>query len=111
MEEELLKFVNSYDKKLLIAYDLYHYNVMSNKDELYVNFANQNISKLIRNLKNDFNVKLNIINRIDGFICYEFYIPNDFEIIEGIYNVETKVHLVSRNKYSVFYQFIKSIIK
>lgn len=117
MKEILLKFINSYDDKIIINTDKVNYIQYENKDEIYIDLEKQDLSSLLFILKQDFEIKEIITNLEDGFLVYEFYICNDVIVGEGdfgngeivdLFNVETRVNLITRNYKRIYHSYLNS---
>ena len=117
MKKTIVNYVNTFDKKLKINLLNVEFNDYENKSEIYIDFKNQDITELINNLKfNNFEVENTIVNTQDSFSVFDFYITCDVclgtLLMDGyeqdIYNVETRVTLISRNYKFVYQNYLKT---
>jgi uncharacterized protein YlaI len=117
MKEVLLKFINNYDNKIIIDIDNVNYISYENHEHIYIDLGKQDLNSFLSMLKQDFKIQETISNLEDGFLVYEFYIPNDMAIGEGdcgngeiveIFTVETSVYLTTRNYKTVYHSYLNS---
>jgi hypothetical protein len=113
MKEILIKFLNGYDNKITINNKKVDYTQYERKDEMYIDLGKQDLTAFLFMLEEDFEVEEIISNVEDGFLVYEFYITNDVclgedDDIGEIYNVETRVNLISRNYKRVYHSYLNS---
>jgi hypothetical protein len=113
MKNYLLNFIKSLDTDLSLSSEGYEY-VGGKKPEVYINFKKQNINKLLKRLSTNFDIKIEHIEMGYGYVCYKFYMGDDFLIKdEGkkqIYTVETIFRIVSRNKTNLYFEYLKNKI-
>jgi len=107
MKNTLLKFLQKYDKSLKSSY-IKDYLNYTNKDEVYLDCGGKNIDYLISSLGLDFDIKEPIINLSENFCVYSFYVPDSFEWLQNIYNVETKINIIGRNKKNVYHSYLNT---
>tara|TARA_R110000851_G_C12777594_1_gene534934 strand:+ start:47 stop:589 length:543 start_codon:yes stop_codon:yes gene_type:complete len=117
IKEIIVNYVNKFDKNIKINLFNVEFIDYKNQSEIYIDFKNQDITYLINNLKiNNFKVQNTIVNTYDSFSVFDFYIPSDVclgnFLIDGckenIYNIETRVTLISRNYKFVYQSYLKT---
>ena len=117
MKEILLKFINTYSKKIVIDIKNVDYIQYENKEEIYIDLGKQDLTTFLVMLKQDFEIKEIITNLVDGFLVYEFYISNQTSLGEHelpyhgfceAFNVETRVQLISRHYKKVYHSYLNT---
>ncbi|TXD45903.1 hypothetical protein [Polaribacter sp. IC073] len=117
MKEILLKFINNYDKEITINKDKVDYIQYENKEQIYIDLDKKDLSLFLSNLNIDFEIEETISNLEDGFLVYEFNIPNDIVIgqadygdgiINDLFTVETSVYLTTRDYKRVYRSYLNS---
>ena len=117
MKEVLLKFINSYSEKIIIDVKNVDYIQYENKEEIYIDLGKQDLTTFLFMLEQDFEIEEIISNLEEGFLVYEFYISNDTSLGEHeitdygfneIFNVETRVQLISRHYKKVYHSYLNT---
>tara|TARA_R110000744_G_C19045888_1_gene527225 strand:+ start:49 stop:594 length:546 start_codon:yes stop_codon:yes gene_type:complete len=113
----IVNYVKTFDKNIKINLSNVDFTDYENKSEIYIDFKNQDITNLINSLRfDDFEVENTIVNTEDSFSVFDFYITNDVclgtVLIDGyereVFNVETRVTLISRNYKMVYENYLKT---
>lgn len=117
MKNVLIKFINSYDKTIVIDYEKVNYIQYENKEEIYIDLGKKDLTKFLFKLEENFKIE-EIINNLEyGFLVYQFFISNntclgEHEIknygFNEIFTVETRVHLISRNYKKIYHSYLNS---
>tara|TARA_R110000824_G_scaffold387601_1_gene582948 strand:+ start:110 stop:643 length:534 start_codon:yes stop_codon:yes gene_type:complete len=117
MKEILLKFINSYSEKIIIDIKNVNYIQYENKEEIYIDLGKQDLTKFLFMLEQDFEIEEIISNLEEGFLVYEFDINNDTSLgkheitdygFNEIFNLETKVLLISRHYKKVYHSYLNT---
>jgi len=117
MKEILLKFINNYDSEIIIDSNKVNYIVYENHEHIYIDLDKQELINFLFMLKQDFEIQETISNLEDGFLVYEFHIPDDMVIgqgdfgdgiIDDLFTVETSVYLITRNYKIVYHSYLNS---
>ena len=118
IKDGLIKFINSYDKKIIIKKEKVEHLQYENKDQIFIDLGKQDLTNILFMLEEDFEIEKEIINLEDGFLVYHFYITNDvilgqYDIenngeLQDVFNVNTSVRLITRNYKNIYHSYLNS---